>query len=180
MTPVVVCPARLRSRPLALSFNWSRAYFFYITMSLAFLFRRQPFRAYKPLNLNRYLASLTPLEVNSQRPPMTKKKSSTPGEEYLLLPTPPSTSNIVDTHTHVASTFTYYRTRYKQGKYQNVYDFVRTMYEGRNVESIVDVWCEAPVEKQWKELADSALNPEDRLRLWGGLEYWFVMGAYRF
>ena len=50
------------------------------------------------------------------------------------------------------------------------------MYEGRNVESIVDVWCEAPVNKQWKEFADSALNLEG----WGGLKYWFVMGPYRF
>ncbi|KAF8811765.1 Metallo-dependent hydrolase [Phlegmacium glaucopus] len=40
-----------------------------------------------------------------------------------------------------------------------LYDFVRTMYEGRNVESIVDVWCEAPT-------------------LWGGLEYWFVIGVH--
>jgi len=59
-----------------------------------------------------------------------------------------------------------------------VYDFVRTMYEGRNVESIVDVWCEAPVNKQWKEFADSALNHENMQRLWGGLKYWFVMGVH--
>ena len=111
---------------------------------------------------------------------MVKKKPSTPGEEYLLLPSPPSNLNIVDTHTHVAATFENYRRRYKQGKYQTVYDFVRTMYEGRNVESIVDVWCEAPVNRQWKEFADSALNPEDVQRLWGGLKYWFVMGPYRF
>lgn len=109
---------------------------------------------------------------------MGKKKSTTPGEEYLLLPTPPSLLGIVDTHTHVASTYEYYRGRYKQGKYNTVHDFVRSMYEGRNVESIVDVWCEAPVRKQWKEFADSALNHEDRQRLWGGLEYWFVLGAY--
>ena len=65
-----------------------------------------------------------------------------------------------------------------------LYDFVRTMYEGRNVESIVDVWCE-PVtpNKQWKEFADSWLKPEDgqRLVLWGlRFEYWFVLGPYRF
>ncbi|KAF8811421.1 Metallo-dependent hydrolase [Phlegmacium glaucopus] len=109
---------------------------------------------------------------------MGKKKSNTPGEEYLLLPTPPSTLGIVDTHTHVASTFEYYRGRYKQGKHTTVYDFVRTMYEGRNVESIVDVWCEAPVRKQWKEFADSALTHNDRQTLWGGLEYWFVIGVH--
>ena len=127
---------------------------------------------------NRYLASLT--HLNQVNRPMVKKKSNTPGEGYLLLPTPPSNLSIVDTHTHVISTFDYYRSRYKQGKHQTVYDFVRTMYEGRNVESIVDVWCEAPVNKQWKELADSALIPEDEQRLWGGLKYWFVMGPYLF
>jgi hypothetical protein len=129
--------------------------------------------------LNRHLASLT--HINQLNRPMPKKKlSTTPGEEYLLLPTPPSNLSVVDTHTHVATTFEYYRKRYKQGKHQTVYDFMRTMYEGRNVESIVDVWCDAPVNKQWKEFADLALNPEDGERLWGGLKYWFVMGPYRF
>jgi TatD DNase family protein len=107
------------------------------------------------------------------------KGSRTPGEECLLLPNPPSNSTIVDTHTHVAMTFELYRSKYKESKNQTVYDFVRTMYEGRNVESIVDVWCEAPVNLQWKEFADSSLKPEDGRRLWG-LEYWFVMGLYRF
>ena len=50
------------------------------------------------------------------------------------------------------------------------------MYHGRRVEAIVDVWCEAPVLKQWKELADSALTQEQREKDWGGIEYWFVMG----
>ncbi|KAF8968551.1 hypothetical protein BDZ97DRAFT_1915998 [Flammula alnicola] len=105
---------------------------------------------------------------------MAKKKSSTPGEENLLLPTPPSTLPIVDTHTHVASTFDFYRGRYKEGKHVDVYDFVKTMYEGRNVEAIVDVWCDAPVHKIWKEFADAAMEKEK----WGGMEYWFVMGVH--
>jgi len=29
---------------------------------------------------------------------------------------------------------------------------------------------------EWKELADSALTPEDRDNLWGGVEYYFVLG----
>ena len=140
-----------------------------------FMLLRQNFTKFKPLN--RYLASLTHFnQTNLAMPPRPKKKPSTPGEEYLLLPTPPSNLTIVDTHTHVAPTFEFYRRRYKQGKHQTVYDFVRAMYEGRNVESIVDVWCDAPVDKQWKEFADSSLNPEDGKILWG-LEYWFVMGA---
>ena len=112
----------------------------------------------------------------SQAPKLTKmgkKKSSTPGEENLLLPTPPSSLPIVDTHTHVASTYEYYRGRYKEGKHLDAFSFVKAMYEGRNVASVVDVWCEAPVHKQWKEYADAAQDKEK----WGGLEYFFVMGA---
>ncbi|RDB15951.1 putative deoxyribonuclease TATDN2 [Hypsizygus marmoreus] len=109
---------------------------------------------------------------------MGKKKSNTPAEENLILPTPPSTSAIVDTHTHVASTFAMYRTRYKEGKYTDVFEFLRTMYEGRNVETILDVWCEAPVQKLWKEFADSATSAEDRANKWAGVNYWFVMGVH--
>jgi len=104
---------------------------------------------------------------------MAKKKPSTPAEENLLLPTPPSSLPIVDTHTHVAATFEYYRGRYKAGRYIDVYEFVKAMYADRNVEAVVDVWCEAPVRKLWKEFADSASDMEK----WGGLQYWFVMGT---
>lgn len=124
-----------------------------------------------------------------------KSRSTPPGEEYLLLPTHPdlvslSTSEsltpngiptIVDTHTHLISTFEAYRKAYKPGKFENVWDFARGLYDGRGIEAIVDVWCEAPVQKAvWKELADSALSEEDRKTKWGGLEYWFVMGAFPF
>jgi hypothetical protein len=104
--------------------------------------------------------------------PMAKKKSSTPAEEHLLLPAPPSTLPIVDTHTHVASTYEYYRGRYKEGKHTDVYAFVRAMYEGRGVEKVVDVWCEAPVRGLWREFADAEKEK------WGGMEYFFVMGAW--
>ncbi|KAI0655993.1 hypothetical protein C8Q70DRAFT_1057184 [Cubamyces menziesii] len=114
---------------------------------------------------------------------MGKKKSSVPPEEHLLLPPHPARSDaqatpIVDTHTHLLSTFSFYRSKYKQGKCETVYDFVREMYKDRGVEAIVDVYCEAPVQAQWRELADSALSEEDRKRRWGGLEYWFVMGVH--
>ena len=107
---------------------------------------------------------------------MGKKKSNTPGEEHLLLPTPPSPLGIVDTHTHLVTTYSFYRQRYKEGKHENVFDFIKAMYEGRNVEAIVDVWCDAPVQKSWKTFADSALTPEDRQSQWGGIEYWFALG----
>ncbi|KAG6826950.1 hypothetical protein H0H92_013787 [Tricholoma furcatifolium] len=109
---------------------------------------------------------------------MGKKKSSTPSESFLALPTPPSTSAIVDTHTHLASTFEMYRHRYKEGKIPDVYEFVKQLYEGRNVEAVVDVWCEAPVRSLWKTFADSALTLEGREKTWSGMEYWFVMGVH--
>ncbi|KAI0330165.1 hypothetical protein GY45DRAFT_1371002 [Cubamyces sp. BRFM 1775] len=114
---------------------------------------------------------------------MGKKKSNVPPEEHLLLPPHPARPNvqatpIVDTHTHLLSTFSFYRSKYKQGKYETVYDFVREMYKDRGVEAIVDVYCEAPVQTQWRELADSALSEKDRKTRWGGLEYWFVMGVH--
>ncbi|KAK7054847.1 hypothetical protein VNI00_003310 [Paramarasmius palmivorus] len=109
---------------------------------------------------------------------MGKKKSQSVPESALLLPAREETQPIVDTHTHLASTFEFYRRKYKSGQYENVYDFVRAVYEGKKVEAIVDVWCEAPVQPLWKEFADSALSEEDRKTKWGGLEYWFVMGVH--
>ncbi len=107
---------------------------------------------------------------------MPKKKSTTPSEDNLLLPTPPTLLPIVDTHTHVATTFDYYRGRYKEGRYTNVFDFVTGMYEGRRVEALLDVWCEAPVQKLWKEFADAALDKSPTQK-WGSIEYWFALGA---
>ena len=39
-----------------------------------------------------------------------------------------------------------------------MFDFIKAMYdnEGWNVEAIVDVWCEAPVQKFSKTFVDSA------------------------
>jgi hypothetical protein len=106
--------------------------------------------------------------------PMGKnKKQSIPDEAHLLLPAYAINTGIVDTHTHLVSTFAQYQSKYKGGKYETIYDFVRGLYQGRKVESIVDVWCEAPVQTIWRELADSALKKDER---WSGIEYWFIMG----
>ncbi|KAF7783376.1 hypothetical protein Agabi119p4_1400 [Agaricus bisporus var. burnettii] len=107
---------------------------------------------------------------------MAKKKSTTPPETLLLLPKWPSSAPIVDTHTHLASTFEAYRTRYKD--HATVFDMVRAFYHNTTVEALVDVWCEAPVRTVWREFADSALTPEDRTLKWGGIDYWFVMGVH--
>lgn len=111
-----------------------------------------------------------------------KSKSSVPDEVHLLLPQHaerphPATTPIVDTHTHLLSTYSFYRSKYKRARYTTVYDFVRELYKDHGVDAIVDVYCEAPEHKTWKEVADSALTEEDRREKWGGLEYWFVMGA---
>ncbi|KIY49653.1 hypothetical protein FISHEDRAFT_72293 [Fistulina hepatica ATCC 64428] len=105
------------------------------------------------------------------------KKKAVP-EHHLSLPPPPGAQDVVDTHTHLASTYAAYRSKYPDGLYKDVFEFVRAMYKDRGVKAIVDVWCEAPVQKVWKELADSALDEKDRQRLWGGLDYWFVMGVH--
>ncbi|KAG5653458.1 hypothetical protein H0H81_000227 [Sphagnurus paluster] len=105
------------------------------------------------------------------KPTFTKKKDHNPPspEQFLLLPAPPSTSSIVDTHTHLGLTFAAYRRNYKSGKHQDAYQFIQAMYKGRNVEAIVDVWCEAPVQKRlWRSFADSAVKSEDREKMWGG------------
>lgn len=127
------------------------------------------------------LQTLRPYTTGKPARKMGKKKPSVPAEEHLLLPQHPArpdaqTTPIVDTHTHLLSTFSFYRSKYKEGKHDTVYDFVRELYRGHGVDAIVDVYCEAPVTKQWRELADSALSEEDRRVKWGGLEYWFVMG----
>lgn len=113
-----------------------------------------------------------------------KKRPPVPDESNLLLPVHPALTDvsqspapIVDTHTHLLSTFSEYRRKYPAGKFETIFDFVRGVYHEKNVAAIVDVYCEAPVQKAWKELADSALSEQDRKDKWGDVEYWFVMGA---
>lgn len=92
---------------------------------------------------------------------------------------------IIDTHTHLVATFGAYRSKYPDGKFLNIHDFVRGYYrpEARVsnsgfVTDLVDVYCEAPVMKQWKEVADSALTEEQRAGDWGGVQYHFVIGVH--
>ncbi|KAI6104577.1 hypothetical protein EDD16DRAFT_1841660 [Pisolithus croceorrhizus] len=109
-----------------------------------------------------------------------KKKSGLPNEKHLLLPlhSTTATTPVVDTHTHLLTTYSWYRSKYVTGNFSDIYEFVRGLYVGRNVKAIVDVWCEPPMPRAWKELADSAISPGDRATKWGGVDYWFVMGDH--
>lgn len=108
-------------------------------------------------------------------------------EDDLQLPKHSSASSsssvIVDNHTHLLSTFAAYRQKFPSGKHESVFDFAKSLYrdtgsDGHVVRSIVDVWCEAPVRKEWKELADSAITEEQRAQNWLGMDYHFVMGVH--
>ena len=131
----------------------------------------------------------------SRRPFMTNSKKKRPGipdETHLSLPPhAPSvdyTIPIVDTHTHLLSTYQRYRSVYSNPRYEDVFSFVREMYGASKEEkvgisrhgtdAIIDVWCEAPVTRAWKEIADSSLSETERKERWGGVEYWFVMGEW--
>ncbi|GJJ13602.1 hypothetical protein Clacol_007858 [Clathrus columnatus] len=89
---------------------------------------------------------------------------------------------IIDTHTHLLSTFQKFRQSYPNSAIDDIFSFVRWLYKPSNpkVEAIVDVWCEAPVISLWRELADSALSEDDRQQKWDGIDYWFVMGGHRY
>ena len=65
---------------------------------------------------------------------MGKKKSNLPGEQYLL-PMPPSSLGIINMHTHIATTYSFYHQRYK-GKCENVFDFIKVIYDNQIIEAI--------------------------------------------
>jgi TatD DNase family protein len=117
---------------------------------------------------------------------MPKNKKPLHESNLIIAPaTFPSTLPIVDTHTHLASTYGAYKRKFPNGRFGSIHEFVKGVYGVREgggaqstaVEAIVDVWCEAPPERLWRELADSALSEEGRARAWGGMGYYFVMGG---
>jgi hypothetical protein len=103
------------------------------------------------------------------------RKSAVPLEETLVVPVHPeltaSTIPIIDTHTHLVSTYAAYRSAYPAGAFEDVYALTRAFYAPRGVSTVIDVWCEAPVLSAWRELADAGHK-------WGDLDYRFVMGAF--
>jgi TatD DNase family protein len=99
------------------------------------------------------------------------RKSAVPPESVLRMPAHPAApgAEIVDTHTHLHSTYEAYRTAYPDGTHADVHALARALYAGRGVRAVVDVWCEAPVLGAWRAFADSDA--------WGEMAYYFVMGA---
>ncbi|KAG7440225.1 uncharacterized protein BT62DRAFT_632202 [Guyanagaster necrorhizus] len=67
--------------------------------------------------------------------------------------------------------FALYRSKYPDGQYETVFDFVKGAYVGKGMETIVDVWREPEVFMRgtWKELADGK---------WEGIKYRFVNGVH--
>ncbi|KAF4622570.1 hypothetical protein D9613_009619 [Agrocybe pediades] len=104
---------------------------------------------------------------------MGRKSASIVQEEHLLVTAPaPAPTPIIDTHAHYVLTYELYREKFKDGKHLNAFEFFKAIHEGRNVKSVLDVWCVPPFRDAWREYADA--GPEK----WGGLEYWFIMGVH--
>ena len=66
-------------------------------------------------------------------------------------------STCLCTHTHLLSTFEEYYNKYPKRAYDTIYKFTCMVITGQNVNPIIDVYYKAPVQKAWKELADSVL-----------------------
>ncbi|TFK61510.1 Metallo-dependent hydrolase [Pluteus cervinus] len=118
------------------------------------------------------------------QPPSTEPSESA----TLSTPAPeskPTLTPIFDSHTHLLSTYAFYKSKYPSGQHQTVFEFAKALLNGgteerksNKVEAMVDVWCEPPFKKdQWKVYADAALTKEGE-QSWGGFEYWFVMGIH--
>lgn len=147
-----------------------------------------------------HLSQTRLLAVHAQKPKMgksnKKKASQLVPEAVLSLPAHASALataspvSIVDTHTHLASTYSWYRSKYKDTQLETIWDFVRAMClppaedadatknrtRRHTVRSMVDVWCEPATWIDWREIADSAVEGHEKKPAWGTCEYWFAMG----
>ncbi|GAA5821318.1 hypothetical protein JCM11251_004569 [Rhodosporidiobolus azoricus] len=109
-------------------------------------------------------------------------KSRTPPESVLVLPSHAELKalpdgeqiELVDTHTHVLSTFLAYKEKYPEGQHQTIQEFVKATLP--TMDAVVDVWCEAPMTSSWREVVDllSELKKEDPT----ALNYHFVVGCH--
>ena len=79
-----------------------------------------------------------------------KKRTAVLDESHLILntlPTSTAITSIVDTHTHLLSTFEEYHKKYPKRAYDTIYKFTCMVITGQNVNAIIDVYYEAPVQK---------------------------------
>ncbi|GAA6010253.1 hypothetical protein JCM11491_005412 [Sporobolomyces phaffii] len=114
----------------------------------------------------------------------SKSSKSTPPEDRLVLPRHAALQRdgaqhveVIDTHTHVYSTFKAYRDKYPEGQHKTVRDFVQATLlspDTKRVHKIVDVWCEAEnpfVRPEWNETVQSLSDLD-------GLDYHYVIGCH--
>ena len=110
---------------------------------------------------------------------MAKSKSKgVPDEKCLVLPRhndmeDAADIDLIDTHTHVISTYETYRSKYAKGKHQSVREFVQALLlqdESHRVSKVVDVWCEAPLKAEWRDTVEQLSSIED-------FAYHFVVGV---
>jgi hypothetical protein len=81
---------------------------------------------------------------------------------------------LIDTHTHVLSTWEAYQAKYPNGAHTSVKDFVKALLmpdETNKITAVVDVWCEAPLKSEWLETVDSLGELKE-----DGFNYSFVVG----
>ncbi|KAM0754802.1 Metallo-dependent hydrolase [Meredithblackwellia eburnea MCA 4105] len=127
-------------------------------------------------------------EHRNQQRKMTKSKKSRgpPPEGCLMLPKHPELAGdegegveLVDTHTHILSTYAAYTAKYPppDHTHQTIKSFAKDVLQSHGITHVVDVWCEAPMVKNWREVVDSLseLNKDDKDE---GMKYSFVVGAH--
>ncbi|GAA5823245.1 hypothetical protein JCM3770_000095 [Rhodotorula araucariae] len=108
------------------------------------------------------------------------RSNRTPHEDVLVLPIHDDIKErladveLVDTHTHVHSTFRAYKEKYPDGKHTAIRDFVAATLqadESHKLAACVDVYCEGADMAHWAATV-SALSDVP------GLSYHFVAGAH--
>lgn len=101
----------------------------------------------------------TSTKKGSQLRKMGKKKGPSAPESSLLMPLHDALKNsqehlpIIDTHCHLFSTYSFYKSKYPDGQHASVQDFIRAYMRQQTstlVEGVVDVYCEPPF-AGWKE-----------------------------
>lgn len=110
---------------------------------------------------------------------VSKSKSRTPAESTLVLPrhpdlSPDSNAELVDTHTHLLSTYIEYVRKYQDRSHATISQFVQALLlsdQSQKVAKIVDVWCEAPLitSPSWRDLVEELSGVD-------GFDYRFVIG----